>query len=151
MLKTGEHKSVTFVVRGHSMNPFLVSGRDKVILTLPEKPSIGQVVLAEVKPQTYALHRIIKIEGDIITMRGDGNLLRQKETFTADKIVGTAQAFIRKGKKVRTNSHLWRYYSIVWSCLRPLRRLLLSFFRRHILKLYKNESKKRNRITERMR
>lgn len=137
MLKSGEHKSVTFVVRGHSMNPFLVSGRDKVILTLPEKPAIGQVVLAEIKPQIYALHRIIKIEGNNITMRGDGNLLSQKESFTADKIVGTAQAFIRKGKKVRISSRKWRYYSIVWSILRPLRRLLLSFFRRHILKLYK--------------
>ncbi len=137
MLKSGEHKSVTFVVRGHSMNPFLVSGRDKVILTLPLKPRTGQVVLAEVKPQIYALHRIIKIDGDTITMRGDGNLLSQKETFRADKIVGTAQAFIRKGKKVRLSSRKWRCYSFIWSCLRPFRRLLLSFFRRHILKLYK--------------
>lgn len=119
------------------MNPFLVSGRDKVILTLPREPRTGQVVLAEIKPQIYALHRIIKIDGNKITMRGDGNLLSQKETFTADKIVGTAQAFIRKGKKVRLDSRKWRYYSIVWSILRPFRRLLLSFFRRHILKLYK--------------
>lgn len=136
MLKSGEHKSVSFVVRGNSMNPFLVCGRDQVVLSPPAPPTIGQVVLAEYKPKVYALHRIIKIEGDVITMRGDGNLLSQKETFKAEDIVGTAVAFIRKGKRVDTDSREWRIYSTVWHCLRPIRRLLLSFHRRFVLKLY---------------
>lgn len=136
MLKSGEHKSVTFVVRGNSMNPFLVCGRDKVILVPPKKPTIGQVVLAEFKPKVYALHRIIKIDGEKITMRGDGNLLSQKEVFRAENIIGTAEAFIRKEKRVDTNSREWHIYSTTWHWLRPIRRLLLSFIRRYILKLY---------------
>ena len=136
MLRSGEHQRVTFVVRGNSMNPFLVCGRDKVVLIPPQQPTIGQVVLAEIKPKIYALHRIIKIDGDIITMRGDGNLLSKKEVFRAENIVGTAEAFIRKERRVETSSREWRLYSAIWYLLRPIRRLILSFYRRYILKLY---------------
>ena len=130
-------KSVTFVVYGYSMHPFLHNGRDKVVLTPPEPPRTGQVVLAEVEPKRYALHRIIKIEGDTITMQGDGNPLWMTEQFTADKIIGTASAFIRKGRKISTQSRTWRYYSAFWHATRPLRRVLLSIYRRITGKRYK--------------
>ena len=105
-------KSVTFVVHGISMNPFLVGGRDKVVL-----------------------HRVIKIEGDTYTMQGDGNCLSSTEQFTEDKIVGIAEAFIRKGKPVRTDSRKWRMYSSTWKALRPFRRILLAIYRRVIIKI----------------
>lgn len=129
-------KSVTFTVYGTSMHPFLGNGRDKVVLTPPVKPRPGQVVLAEVMPKRYALHRIIKIDGDTITMRGDGNPLFMKEQFTTDKLVGTAEGFIRKGKYVSTSSKLWRFYSATWKLCTPARRLLLIIYRRIILKLF---------------
>ncbi|MBQ8542708.1 MAG: S24/S26 family peptidase [Bacteroidaceae bacterium] len=129
-----KRKSVTFTVFGISMHPFLGSGRDKVVLTPPAKPKVGQVVLAEIMPQRYALHRIIKIEGNTITMRGDGNPLKMVEQFTTDKLVGTAEGFIRKGNYVSTSSRLWRCYSAVWQACNPLRRLLLIIYRRLILK-----------------
>lgn len=131
-----KRKSVTFTVYGISMHPFIGSGRDKVVLTPPTKPRVGQVVLAEVQPQRYALHRIIKIEGNTITMRGDGNPLTMVELFTTDKIVGTAEAFIRKGKYISTNSRQWRCYSTVWEACNPVRRWLLAFYRRIILKIF---------------
>ena len=123
-------KSVTFVVRGFSMRPFLENGRDKVILTPPREPKVGDVVLAEVREQTYALHRVIKIENGTYTMRGDGNPLRMTEQFTQDKIVGIADGFIRKGKEVSTGSRKWKFYSAVWNALKPLRRILLAIYRR---------------------
>lgn len=132
ILNKKSHKSVTFTVQGYSMRPFLEHDRDKVELTLPQKPQIGQVVLAEVMPRTYALHRIIKIEGDTITMRGDGNLLSQTETFTADKIIATAVSFTRKGKRVSVQSKKWKLYSLLWESLKPMRRILLGLHRRVI-------------------
>lgn len=129
-------KSVTFTVQGVSMHPFLGNGRDKVVLTPPTEPRVGQVVLAEVLPQRYCLHRIIKIEGDTITMRGDGNPLSMTEVFTADKLIGTAEGFIRKGKYVSTDSKLWQRYSAIWHTCRPIRRLLLIVYRRIILKIF---------------
>ena len=123
-------KSVTFVVRGFSMRPFLEDGRDKVILAPPREPKIGDVVLAEVKKETYALHRVIKKENGVYTMRGDGNPLWMTEQFTQEKIVGIANGFIRKGKEVSTSSRKWRYYSAIWNFLKPLRRILLAIYRR---------------------
>lgn len=123
-------KSVTFVVRGFSMRPFLENGRDKVILTPPREPKVGDVVLAEVREQIYALHRVIKIENGTYTMRGDGNPLRMTEQFTYDKIIGIADGFIRKGKEVSTGSRKWRFYSAMWNALKPLRRILLAIYRR---------------------
>lgn len=123
-------KSVTFVVRGFSMRPFLEDGRDKVILAPPREPEIGDVVLAEVREQIYALHRVIKIENGTYTMRGDGNPLRMTEEFTYEKIIGVADGFVRKGKTVNTDSRKWRWYSATWNALKPLRRILLAIYRR---------------------
>ncbi len=136
ILKEGKHKSVTFVVRGYSMRPFLEHDRDKVELVSPLPPCIGQVVLAEIAPKRYALHRIIKIESNKITMQGDGNALSLTETFTTDKIIGTAIAFIRKGERITTDSAKWRRYSAAWKFLRPIRRILLGLHRR-IIKIIK--------------
>ena len=99
MFRKEGKKSVTFVVRGFSMRPFLDNGRDKVILVPPRVPEVGDVVLAEVAEKRYALHRVIKIEDGIYTMRGDGNPLWMKERFTEENIVGVADAFIINGRQ----------------------------------------------------
>ena len=130
MFKEKGKQSVTFVVRGYSMRPFVEHERDKVVLTPPRTPKIGDVVLAEVAEKTYALHRVIKIEGDIYTMQGDGNPTGMIETFTEEKIVGVAEAFIRKGKLIPLTSRKWRVYSALWRWLKPLRRILLAIHRR---------------------
>lgn len=126
----GGKKSVTFVVRGISMHPFIQSERDKVILAPPRKPKIGDIVLAEVRKETYALHRVIKIENGIYTMRGDGNPLWMKEKFSEQDIVGVADAFIIKGKLVPTDSRRWRNCSRLWKMATPMRRILLAIYRR---------------------
>jgi SOS-response transcriptional repressor LexA len=123
-------KRVTFVVRGFSMRPFLEHERDKVVLSPPRSPKIGEVVLAEIKEKRYALHRVIAFKNGIYTMQGDGNPTRMRENFTEEKIVGIADAFIRKGKYVPTNGRKWRTYSAVWMMLKPFRRILLAIYRR---------------------
>ncbi|MBO5807052.1 MAG: S24/S26 family peptidase [Bacteroidaceae bacterium] len=122
--------SVTFVVRGYSMRPFVEHERDKVILVPPRTPKVGDVVLAEIAAKRYALHRVIKIKDGIYTMQGDGNPTSLVEHFTEEKIVGIAHAFIRKGKVVPLTSRKWRIYSTVWRVLKPMRRLLLAVYRR---------------------
>lgn len=130
MFRQEGKKSVTFIVRGFSMRPFLEDGRDKVVLVPPREPKIGDVVLAEISEKRYALHRVINIEDGTYTMRGDGNPLSMTEQFTQDKIIGLADGFIRKGKFVSTGSRKWRCYSAVWNFLKPLRRILLAIYRR---------------------
>ena len=123
-------QSVTFVVRGYSMRPFLEDRRDKVILTPPRTPKVGDVVLAAIGERVYALHRVINIKDGIYTMRGDGNPLSMKEQFHEADIIGIAQAFIRKGKTISTTDIRWQAYSFVWKMLTPFRRILLAIYRR---------------------
>ena len=128
--------SVTFTVRGYSMRPFLEDRRDKVILAPPRKPEIGDVVLAKIAENRYAMHRVINIKEGIYTMQGDGNPTYMSETFREADVIGIAQAFIRKGKVVQTSSTTWRIYSATWRMLKPLRRILLAIYRR----IHKNKT-----------
>lgn len=123
-------KSVTFIVRGFSMRPFLENGQDKVILVPPRKPKTGDVVLAEIMEKRYALHRVIAIKDGVYTMQGDGNPKRMKERFTEEKIIGIADAFVRKGKYISVRSFKWRAYSFIWKMAKPFRRVLLAIYRR---------------------
>lgn len=123
-------KSITFVVRGYSMRPFLEDRRDKVTLVPPRQPKIGDVVLASIGNGRYALHRVIRIDDGAYTMQGDGNPTHMTERFTDADIIGIAESFIRKGKRVTTKSITWRAYSFTWRLLKPFRRILLGVYRR---------------------
>lgn len=120
-----EGQTVTFAVRGRSMRPMIEGDRDSVVLVQCRgEVRKDDVILAEFAPQRYALHRIISVDGDMLTMRGDGNLIGT-ETFHRSKVVGRAEAFIRKGRRLSMQSRKWRLYSALWTRLLPLRRYLL--------------------------
>ena len=69
-----EGHTVTLLLRGFSMRPFLEDNRDKALLNKAKDIQVGDAVLAETAPKHYVLHRIIKIQGETVTLRGDGNL-----------------------------------------------------------------------------
>ena len=121
--------TVTLGLRGFSMRPFLEDKRDKALLSKPSDITVGDVVLAEVAPKRYALHRIISISGDDITLRGDGNI--GVEHCKRKDIHGFAEGFYRKGRSTleSTASRKWRIYSFVWTRLFPIRRYLLFAYR----------------------
>ena len=48
--------------------------RESVILQKPANLKVGDVVLAWVMPGRYVVHRIIRIDGEHVTLMGDGNL-----------------------------------------------------------------------------
>lgn len=122
--------TVTLRLKGFSMRPFLEDGRDKALLTKPVNPKVGDPVLAEITPLHFVLHRIINIDGEKVTLRGDGNL-RNEECTLAD-IKGAVIGFYRKGREKldRTDGKKWKIYSWFWTRLFPIRRYLLAFYRR---------------------
>ena len=130
-----EGHTVTLRLRGFSMRPFLEDNRDKALMTKATNPKVGDPVLAEIEPKHYVLHRIIAIDGDNVTLRGDGNL--GNEYCTLDDVKGAVIGFYRKGRTTldRTDGWKWRTYSFFWMRLYPIRRYLLAFYRRIWLKL----------------
>ena len=134
------HATVTLPLRGRSMRPFLEDGRDKALLALPEtlhpdNPQVlevGDVVLAEIAPERYVLHRLVQIDGDSLTLLGDGNL--NVEHCQRKDVLAVAIAFFRKGrlKADYVTGRKWRAYSWLWMRLRPVRRYLLFLFHPHV-------------------
>ncbi len=121
--------TVTLPLRGVSMRPFLEDGRDKALLTKATMPKVGEPVLALIDKRYYVLHRVVSIEGDKVTLLGDGNL--SPEHCTVDDIVASVIGFYRKGRKRLdpVKGSKWKTYSWIWMRLRPVRRWLLAFYR----------------------
>ena len=125
---------VTLRVRGVSMRPFLEDRRDQIVLTQPGVVKVGDAVLAEIAPGKYVYHRIISIEGDKVTLRGDGNVYGTEQCRLEDVAAATKE-LIRKGRSYSAQGKAWRYYSALWPSWPFARRVLLKLYR--MLKLYK--------------
>ena len=122
--------SVTFPVKGRSMLPFIFGGRESVILQKPESLQRGQVVLAEIGPDRYVVHRIIKITQDRVTLMGDGNICGT-ESCPPDKVLAIATHVVdEKGKRRTLESKGQMFKARVWYVIRPLRRIILAVLRR---------------------
>ena len=132
-----EGHTVTFRVRGYSMRLFLEDRRDKVVLAPCKEVKVGDVVLAEIRKDIYVLHRIIKKEGEQLTLMGDGNIYGT-ETCSTSNIIGIAIGFLRKGREEMesTNGKKWKIYSFFWLHLKPIRRYILAFYRIFYLKTF---------------
>ena len=94
-----EGHTVTLRLRGYSMRPFLENDRDKALLVKPSTIKVGDPVLAEITPRHFVLHRIDSIEGDNITLRGDGNLgvehCKKENIVWSSHLVSTVKDEIR--------------------------------------------------------
>lgn len=134
MLEEGH--TVTLRLKGYSMRPYLEDGRDKALLIKAVNIRKGDAVLAEVAKNTYVLHRIVRIDGDKVTLRGDGNM--NDEHCRREDVKGFALGFYRKGRQTleKTNSIKWYAYSWLWMRLYPIRRYLLAFHRIIWLRLF---------------
>ena len=125
--------TATLRVKGHSMRIFLSNGRDLVTLVAPERENlrVGDVVLAEIQPKVYVLHRIIQRTQDQLTLMGDGNV-GTTEACTINDVIGIVTIFYRKGrtKPDSVNGWKWKTYSRIWLTLTPFRRYILAIHRR---------------------
>jgi hypothetical protein len=126
----GEGVSVTFPVKGRSMLPFIVGGRDSVILEKPTEIRKGDVVLAYVESENredrrYVVHRIISLDGDCVTLMGDGNLALHEYCNRGDVCAKVSLVVKPNGKKRSLDSFLFRFFAKVWFALLPFRRYLL--------------------------
>ncbi|MBM6992749.1 MAG: S24/S26 family peptidase [Prevotella sp.] len=125
-----EGHTVTLRLKGFSMRPFLENNRDKALMKKATHPQVGDPVLAEISDRHYVLHRIIKIEGNQVTLRGDGNIAT--EQCRLQDVKGEIIGFYRKNREKldRTDGRKWKIYSWVWTQLFPIRRYLLGAYRR---------------------
>lgn len=129
-----EGMSVTITVKGNSMNPFIVDGRDQITLGPFEDGELrrGCVALVRDVRGEYLVHRIVARKGDMVILLGDGNL-RATEKAHVSEVIAVLRSIGRKGRNIPTDSLLWRAYSWVWMGLKPIRRWPLGLWRRLFL------------------
>ncbi|MBO4906928.1 MAG: S24/S26 family peptidase [Bacteroidaceae bacterium] len=129
MAETGE--TATINVKGYSMRPFLEHLRDRVVLK-PVEPGeirLHDVVLAEIYKGVYVLHRVIAINGDDLTLMGDGNI-RGTEHCQRKDVCGVAIKLLRpNGHYIDTSDANYQRRVRHWLRLLPVRRWLLFFYK----------------------
>jgi len=125
LLSVGD--DVILRAKGNSMLPFIHGDKDSVLLRKYPSVAVGDIILGEIAPSHYVLHRVIRMEGDVITLMGDGNL-RGVETLSKDNVIGTVVEIIKpSGKRVKPNDGSF------WRKLKPFRRIILGIYRRIVI------------------
>lgn len=126
--KLAEGHTAVIWVKGYSMRPFIEYGRDKVKLATAAAYQVGDAVLAEIAKGHYVLHRIVKTEGDKITLQGDGNVRGVEHCTTAD-IRGVVTEYIRPNRTLLADDEHLKRKIRLWRLLRPIRRYLLFLYK----------------------
>lgn len=125
-----EGLSVTFPVRGRSMLPFIIGGRESVILEHPLSVKVGDVVLAWVEGSRYVVHRVISIQGNRLTLMGDGNIAGTERCLKDDVKALATHVVNAKGQLHPLDSPWRKRWARLWFALRPVRRYLLYIYRK---------------------
>ena len=126
--KLAEGHTAVIWVKGYSMRPFIEFGRDKVKLALASHCKVGDAVLAEIAKGHYVLHRIIKMDGDRLTLQGDGNV-RGVEYCTTAEVRGIVTEYIRPNRILAADDPCLKRKIRIWRALRPIRRYLLFIYK----------------------
>ncbi len=126
-----EGSRVSLKAKGASMLPFIVGGRDHVLLEKKETYTVGEIVMAEIAPKQFVVHRILKIDDKYVTLMGDGNL-SGTEVCPKENICGYVAHIVHNGKQIDCNSAAEQRKAQFWKNMLPIRRYLLAIYRRII-------------------
>ena len=122
--------SVTLPVNGRSMLPFIIGGKESVVLQKPDGAKVGDVVLAWVEGCRYVVHRIIRIDGNRVTLMGDGNLAGTEYCYVGDVKALATQGVSSDGKMHYLYNRWRRTGASIWYRILPVRRYILAIYRR---------------------
>lgn len=107
-------RSVQFLLKGVSMYPLIRGGKDKIVLSpcSPGELRPMDVVLFRYRGQ-HLLHRIIRRDGDLLTIKGDGSYVAMEVCNVYD-VIGRVQAVIRpSGMEIPVVSWKWKLPSFI--------------------------------------
>jgi hypothetical protein len=117
------NQHVRLTATGASMFPFIRGGDVVELEPLLLPPVVGDLVLAQCpagsEGERYVLHRVIRILGEEIFLRGDA----QKDCegpFTRGDLLGRATRVYRHGSVQRLDQGIWRHLGLAWNRCAPL-------------------------------
>ena len=113
-----EGDNVTVAVNGQSMLPFFRSGSAVTLRPITAEDYKKYAVVFADAGGRFVIHRIINIEGNKVTLLGDGNIYGT-ETMPKDRVYGVIDC---------SKFHI--FLAKIWLLMRPIRRFPLAIFRR---------------------
>lgn len=113
-----EGSPVRVSVKGQSMLPFFRSGSTVALRPIREEDFRKYNVVLADTGRNFVIHRIISLDGDMVTLLGDGNIYGT-ESMTRDKVYGIIDC---------SRTHI--FFARIWLWLRPVRRFPLAIIRR---------------------
>lgn len=120
-------------VMGWSMLPMLGRGKDTIILrrTATDENILGRIAMFREKDGHIVVHRVKSIDGNMVTLMGDGNT-KGRERCPRERIIGVVEHVRREGGKVVCcTSWWWRTRERMWLMLpRIVRQYALALMRR---------------------
>ena len=112
-------------IRGTSMLPLLVEGRDTVVLAAAEQElKKYDIPLYRRTDGAFVLHRVIKADAGRYTMCGDNQWVKE-EGIEHSQIVGKVVSINRKGKSFPVTDRKYRLYCRLWQFLLPIRKYIV--------------------------
>ena len=129
---------------GRSMRPLFREGKDVVIIRKSDFPPQKYDVVLYGRAGKCVLHRVFKKEGDINLIRGDNTYATER--ISDSEILGILMEFDRGKKHYTVDRFGYKFYSIIWNAIYPLRYVL--FLSRCFIRKAKQKffSKKRGKI-----
>lgn len=127
ILSTG--KEVSLTITGNSMSPFMVHGRDEILISPPAGSwKKGDMAFYQRSSGQYVMHRICRVdqEGNCFFV-GDAQMVIEGP-IEPSRIFGKITSVKRKGKWIGPGDFWWEFFEHVWLNMIPLRMVCIRLY-----------------------
>ena len=117
-------KEVSLTITGNSMSPFMIHGRDEILIAPPDgKWKKGDMAFFRRVNGPYIMHRICRVTADgNCFFVGDAQQIIEGP-IRPEQIFGKIISVKRKGKWIGPGNFWWEFFEHVWLNIIPLRPL----------------------------
>jgi hypothetical protein len=124
-------KQVRVKTKGYSMIPFISGDHGEILLKKTDEHSFrkGAILLVQLSAKRFVVHRLYKISGDLLVLKGDGNI-HLTEQCTRDQVLAEVIGVVENGRIIREGSFRWNLYAYLWPSSPLLRRIYLGLYKK---------------------
>lgn len=124
-----EGREVSLVITGSSMAPFLIHGRDEILIAPPEGAwKKGDMAFFQRDNGQYIMHRICRVDRDgTCFLIGDAQQVIEGP-IRPDQIFGKIVSVKRKGTWIGPGNFWWEFFEHIWLNIIPLRPFFRKFY-----------------------
>lgn len=112
----GDGETFVLSVTGRSMLPLLGRGDDKIVLRRisADEDICGRIAMFRASNGHIIIHRVIRIEGDDVILKGDGNIVQEERCSRGEIIAVVERVLYSNGEIAECNSWQWRLNERLW-------------------------------------